>query len=66
MENVVKCWHCKYYKWFSDDKRNQTAICDIKNSRVSANDKVCEEFVLHQGIHTARDIPKYCRHYNNK
>lgn len=63
MNNFVECWHCEHYVWFSVDRNNLFAICDVKNSCVIACEKVCEQFILAKGIHTKRDIPDYCIHY---
>ena len=63
MSCFVECWHCDHYIWFSTDSNNLLALCDIKKCRVFAGKKVCEQFVLGKGIHTKRDIPDYCIHY---
>ena len=63
MNNYVECWHCEHYVWFSADKNNLLAICDIKNNCVLACGEVCEHFILAKGVHTKRDIPDYCIHY---
>lgn len=64
--NFVNCWHCEHYEWFSDDNKNQSAICRIKNTRVFAFDEVCEDFLLNEAVYTKRKIPSYCRHYKEK
>lgn len=63
MDNFVKCWHCKHYIWFSVNDDSSLAICNIKNKCVAAKDSVCEYFLLHEAIHTNRDIPDYCINY---
>jgi len=63
MNKFVECWHCEHYVWFSLSNDNSFAICDVKNSCVFANNKVCEQFLLGKGVHTNRDIPDYCIHY---
>ena len=66
MKNFVECWHCQHYIWFSADSNNLFAECNIKNQIVFASEKVCEQFLLGESVHTKRDIPDYCVHYQNR
>ncbi len=66
MSEFVKCWHCKHYIWFSVTDDNFIAHCEIKNQSVFKNEKVCESFILSQGIFTRKEIPEYCIYYKNK
>ena len=63
MNNYVECWHCKHYVWFSADRNNSFAKCDVKNTCVFAGCEVCEQFVLAKGVCTKKVIPDYCIHY---
>lgn len=57
MQNFLNCWLCKHFIWFSANNNNSFALCDIKNRCILANEKVCEHFVLGNGVHTKREIP---------
>jgi len=65
MEKRVVCGYCEHYLWFSCDKKNQIAVCEVKGRVVSGYSEVCEEFIIHRGVHTTRKIPDYCKRYNN-
>ena len=66
MNGFVECWHCEHYIWFSATSDNSFAKCKINGKLVFARNKVCEQFLLKQRIHTQKDIPSYCTHYKNK
>ena len=55
-----------HYDWFPEDQDNSKSECAIKQKTVFVEDVVCEEFILHCGVHTSKEIPDYCKHYQNK
>lgn len=61
----VECWCCENYK-FLPDEETDNGFCILKNTRLSAYDKVCEEFIMMRGLYTRRPIPDYCINYKNK
>ena len=66
----VKCWCCENYNIFDEKTLNipeyVAAVCDLTDSIVYAQNNVCAEFKLKQGLHTDRLIPDYCKNYRNK
>ena len=64
MSREVLCWCCEHYLYFlNKDNDNLTAFCGVKENCVSANNKVCKEFVKRKGLYTERKIPDYCKNH---
>ena len=59
----VMCGNCEHYLYYKERGERLEALCDFCGRRVSAFDKVCEEFIIMQGLFTKRTIPDYCKYY---
>ena len=60
----VLCWCCENYKLIDDNTEN--GFCVLQRVKVSAYDRVCEDFIKRCGLYTKRTIPDYCKNYKEK
>ena len=58
--NVVLCWCCDYFIAPFEDT-TEIGVCKLNKKIICSRDKVCEEFIIHRGLHTEREIPEYCK-----
>ena len=61
----VLCWCCEYFYLLTDAKVQGeiSGECLKKKEIVNGSDRVCEQFLIKSGLHTARVIPEYCLNY---
>ncbi len=68
MSKVV-CWCCEKFVLKETTEielaysKNIDGKCTLKNISCTAQDKVCQDFVLRNGLFTKRTIPSYCKNY---
>ncbi len=60
----VTCSACNNYDVIYENTTD-IGFCLLWRKRVLDLDRVCEEFVIRKGLHTKREIPKYCKNYHN-
>ena len=59
----VRCWCCEYYILIDNPYvlhfDNLYGICKRKRELCYMHNKICDFFVLRQGLHTNKAIPKF-------
>ncbi len=61
----VLCWCCENYHVVYEHT-TEKGLCMLREKIVLGNDSVCDEFIMRKGLYTKREIPDYCKNYNNQ